>query len=361
MSGDGYGGGPAAYPPPEGEGGWLCAQTPDEVRELAGLDPSALDIAALDQQRSFGGDSWAMCIVRHGILAAELTSLTGSGITRFDVASVTKSFTSLAFGMVFAAGGAGAGLALDSKIYDYIPAGHPLSDERKASITIGQVLSMTGGFAGEGHGAFGAPTRLGEGLFEHVLGRVTNRYGVDASRLVAPPGSHWEYSDPGYAHLALAFSEATGQEIDTYLNENLFVPIGTPPVSWSRAGGGRLLGPHPVTFAGLVLSARELARAGYLLMRGGIWAGRRIVSEEWLSKATAPSQPYNPHYGYGMWVNATGTLWPGAPRDAFAMMGFRGNRCWVIPSLDLVVARVASGPAVLDDRYLPMRVLDAVR
>jgi hypothetical protein len=42
------------------------------------------------------------------------------------------------------------------------------------------------------------------------------------------------------------------------------------------------------------------------------------------------------------------------------MMGFRGNRCWVVPSLDLVVARTGSGPALIDDRYFPRRIIDAL-
>jgi CubicO group peptidase (beta-lactamase class C family) len=351
--------GPRAYPPPDADGGWRCATTPDEARDLAGLDPDRLALAAVDQERNFGGSSWAICVIRHGVLGAELTSYSGSGISRFDVASVTKSFTSLAFGMAFADPAYRDRLSLETKVYDFIPAGHPLTDERKADITLGQVLSMTAGFVGEEHGAFGAATSLGDGLFEYVLGRVRSRHGVDAARLVADPGSHWEYSDPGYAHLALVFAEVTGQEIDSFLNARLFAQIGVPAVAWSRSGGGELLGPHTVAFSGLALSARELARCGYLLLCGGVWKGRRIVSQEWMAKATAPSQPFNPHYGYGFWVNRTGTLWPQAPADAFAMMGFRGNRCWVVPSLDLVIARVGTGPLVLDDRYIPVQVLKA--
>jgi len=94
-------------------------------------------------------------------------------------------------------------------------------------------------------------------------------------------------------------------------------------------------------------------------MRGGVWDGREIVPGEWIERATRPSQEFNPHYGYAIWTNASGTLWPDVPADAFALMGFRGSRCWVIPSLDLVVARVGSGPPLIDDRYFPTRVLDA--
>jgi CubicO group peptidase (beta-lactamase class C family) len=226
-------------------------------------------------------------------------------------------------------------------------------------VTVGQLLSMTGGFSGHYHLTY-AKTRLGDGLYEHVLGRVPNRYGYDAGQLIADPGARWLYSDPGFAHLSLVFANVTGSELDTFLNERLFGPIGVPPVSWMRSGGGKRIGPHPMAFRGLVLSSRELARCGYLLLRRGVWNGRQIVSSDWIDRATSPSQPFNPTYGYGFWVNSGRSLWTELPTDAFAMMGYRGNRCWVVPSLDLVVARTGSGPPIVDDRYFPSKVLDAV-
>jgi CubicO group peptidase (beta-lactamase class C family) len=137
-------------------------------------------------------------------------------------------------------------------------------------------------------------------------------------------------------------------------------PIGVPAVSWSRSGGGQWIGPHTIAHIGLVLSSRELARCGYLLLRQGAWNGHQIVSRDWIERATRPSQPLNPKYGYGFWVNSSGRLWTELPTDAFAMMGFRGNRCWVVPSLDLVVARTGSGPQMMDDMYFPSKVLEAV-
>ncbi len=189
---------------------------------------------------------------------------------------------------------------------------------------------------------------------------MPNRYGYDAGQLVADPGTRWLYSDPGFSHLSLVFAHVTGSELDTFLNEHLFEPIGVPAVSWSRSGGGRWIGPHTIAHCGLVLSSRELARCGYLLLRQGVWDERQIVSRDWLERATRSSQAFNPKYGYGFWVNSGGRLWPELPTDAFAMMGYRGNRCWVVPSLDLVVARTGSGPRMLDDTYFPSKVLDAV-
>jgi hypothetical protein len=65
--------------------------------------------------------------------------------------------------------------------------------------------------------------------------------------------------------------------------------------------------------------------------------------------ATQSSQPHNPAYGYTWWVNTQGTQWPALPRDAFALMGYRSNKCCIIPSLDLVVARVGSGPSTWNE------------
>lgn len=352
------------FPPPDADGGWRYASSADEIRDLALLDPDRLALAQREQEWLFGSDSWAMSIIRNGVLAAEFRTYNVLDQNRFDMWSVTKSFTSLAFGILLADAranpAAAGGLELDSPVYDFIPEGHPLTDERKARVTVRHLLTMTGGFLGGVRGAvFGSPTALGQGLFEHAIGRVPNRHGYDVSSLIAEPGTQWEYSDPAFAHLSLVFSHASGQELDDFVNERLFGPIGVPPAAWTRAGGGPLIGPHPVSHTGLNLSARELARVGYLLLHGGVWDGEQVVPRDWIDLATKPSQEFNPHYGYAIWTNATGTLWAGVPDDAFALMGFRGNRCWVVPSMDLVVTRAASGPAIIDDHYFPTRLLDA--
>jgi CubicO group peptidase (beta-lactamase class C family) len=368
------------FPPSEADGGWRYAESDEEVREWARLDPRTLALAETQQGSDFGEDSWCISIIRNGVLAAEFRSVDIVDSSRFDVWSCTKSFTSLAFGIILNEPAYADRLNLESAVYEFIPEGHPLTDERKVRVTVGQLLSMTGGFVGhdyryvEKYGrdgqlgnrkppfgyAAGTPTRLGDGLFEHLLGRVPNRWGCDAGHLVAEPGSRWEYSDPGFSHLSLVFAHITGSELDSFLNERLFGPVGVPPVSWSRSGGGKCIGPHTVAHCGLVLSSRELARCGYLLLRRGVWDGRQLVSEDWIERATRPSQPFNPQYGYGFWVNTNGNMWKELPTDAFAMMGYRGNRCWVVPSLDLVVARTGSGPQLMDDSYFPSNLIDAV-
>ena len=142
----------AYFPPPDAEGSWRFARDADEIREMAGLDPEALALAAREQEWLYGSDSFAMSIVHRGVLAAEFRTFNVLDATRFDVWSVTKSFTSLAFGILLGdierGVTDGGGLTLDSPAYDFIPEGHPLSDERKAQITVRHLLTMTSGILG---------------------------------------------------------------------------------------------------------------------------------------------------------------------------------------------------------------------
>ena len=92
----------------------------------------------------------------------------------------------------------------------------------------------------------------------------------------------------------------------------------------------------------------------------GRWEGKQIVPQWWIELATKSSQELNRSYGYTFWVNTDGTQWPTAPKDAFAFMGYASNRCYVVPSLDLVVVRLGYGPPNWPEGALLPAVLDAI-
>lgn len=346
------------YPPAESVGGWRWLDP--AAAATVGMDPAALATFARSHGLLCGGFSWSMAVIRHGRLVCEIASFNVLSTTRFDIWSGTKSFAATAWGLLLNGGLTATAPTLDTPIYDLIPEGHPLTDPAKARITVGQVLSMTGGFPGERTGALGTPTAMPAGPFEYALGRAPNRSGVRADRLVADPGTSWDYSDVGFSHLALAFVHATGREIADVMEERVFAAIGIERAAWDVGGGGGCLGPHTNPHTGLHLSARELARFGYLALRGGNWDGVQVIPAAWQAMATQPSQELNSAYGYGWWTNANDTYVPGAPRDLFALAGFAGNRCYVVPSLDLVIARVGTGPFVLDERSVVLPIVDAV-
>ena len=95
-------------------------------------------------------------------------------------------------------------------------------------------------------------------------------------------------------------------------------------------------------------------------MHQGLWNGKEVIPSWWVETATKSSQQLNPEYGYTFWVNTNGTHWPGLPKDMFALKGYNSNRCYVVPSQDLVVVRVGAGPNQWKEQSLISGVLDAV-
>src|SRR5690349_22227001 len=174
------------YPPPESQGGWRWLTDAHAIREQAGMDAAKLDQAMQLQEWLYGGDSWGIVIIRHGYLVHEHYTFNVLIPTRFDIWSCTKTFTGTAWGLLLDDSRSGrlpVAVGLDSRAYDFIPEGLPLSDPDKAYITIRHLLTMISGLKGENWGIAGIPTPTGSGPFEQELGRCSNRLGKWVDRL----------------------------------------------------------------------------------------------------------------------------------------------------------------------------------
>ena len=145
----------------------------------------------------------------------------------------------------------------------------------------------------------------------------------------APPGVKWAYNSGGSHLMSGVVREATGRFISEYAEEHLFEPLGIEDYYWKVTPRG-----YPDTEGGLYLEAEDLARIGLLYLRGGVWAGRRILPETWVEQATARQvETVNPQgwgYGYQWWRVDTGgvAIWAG--------LGFGGQYLLVLPEHDLV-------------------------
>ena len=351
-------------PPPESAGGWRACQNDEQVRSLAGMDPKRLNLIRDQQLQIFQGP-WSIVIIRHGYLVAEWFGVPTMPHTTFDVWSCTKSATGVAFGLLLDDSRQhklphDAQISLDTPVYDFVPEGQPLSDPEKQKIKLRNTLTMTSGIPGESRGLIGLAVAPGSGEYELALGKEPNRFGISAAKLTGEPGEVWDYSDAAFAHLSLFFAHATGREIADYMKERVFDPIGIEDVSWDRQGGSGHIGPHTNAHSGLHLSARDFARLGYLLAHDGQWQDKQIVPQWWMQLATRSSQQLNPSYGYTFWVNTDGVLWPTVPRDAFAFRGYGANRCYIVPSLDLVVVRIGDAPPNWGEESLLPAVMAAI-
>jgi CubicO group peptidase (beta-lactamase class C family) len=125
-----------------------------------------------------------------------------------------------------------------------------------------------------------------------------------------------------------------------FAKQNLFEPLGIQSAYWHQDPQGYYIGGF-----GLGLSARDLAKIGFLYLNNGYWNGQSIVSEYWVKESTdqqiqAASHPIYGNFGYGYqwWVKTVDGC------SSFRAWGRRGQFIAVVPELDLVIA-VTSDPA----------------
>lgn len=149
-----------------------------------------------------------------------------------------------------------------------------------------------------------------------------------AQPMDADPGTKWAYNSGGSMLLSGIIRSATGKFIDDYANEHLFQPLGIRNFHWKRTPTG-----HPDTEGGLYLSPEDLAKVGYLYLRGGMWSGRRILPAGFVERATTrhvTNVGAQFDYGYQWWLARRGDA------DIWMGRGFGGQLLIVIPSRDIV-------------------------
>ena len=109
---------------------------------------------------------------------------------------------------------------------------------------------------------------------------------------------------------------------------------------------------------------RDFMKLGQLLMNGGTWHGRRVLSGEWSRRAVSHQVNIGTRpYGYLWWLDEY--PWNGRNVRAFYAAGNGGQIVMGIPELDLVVAFYGGNygdPALFIPQrvYVPQYILPAV-
>jgi len=172
--------------------------------------------------------------------------------------------------------------------------------------------------------------------------------------MVGEAGRYWTYSGGATALLARLIAKGAGQAIHAFARAALFDPLGIGPTEW-------LAGPDGEAFAASKLrgSPRDLARLGVLMLNGGAWGDRQVVSASWIVQSTAQIVGVDEfrRYGYQWYVGdyAFGPPkgWaPGHLERWWGAMGEGGQRLFMLPGLDLVVAITADNYGA-DDQWMP--------
>src|SRR5439155_14065834 len=141
---------PGYFPPSDSAGGWRTTTNAAQVRDLAGMDLPKLERAWEFTQRCT--QNGGLLVVRHGWLMFEKYFGRASRNANPDMASTGKAYTSIACGIMLREFRDRIPEGLDTKVFTekFLPEAFPLDDARRADITLGQLLCMTGGYNGEG-------------------------------------------------------------------------------------------------------------------------------------------------------------------------------------------------------------------
>ncbi|MGH3354447.1 MAG: serine hydrolase [Nocardioidaceae bacterium] len=207
--------------------------------------------------------------------------------TIFDLASLTKTFTTIALMQQVESGR----VELDAPVASYLPA---FAQNGKAAVTVRQLLTHTGGLP------------AWEALYSKYDTVQARLDAVLAVEPETPAGTAYEYSDLGMITLGLLVEEVTGRRLDQVIEDRITRPLGmdetmfNPPASlrdrvaateaepwagrpmirgevhdenaWSLGG----VAGH----AGLFSTGHDLAVLAQTLLNGGSYGATRILEPD---------------------------------------------------------------------------------
>jgi CubicO group peptidase (beta-lactamase class C family) len=331
------------YADPPGDRGVPVAR--DDGWPVAPVDEDRLINDALcrmaDRLASSTANVHAVLVARGGKLVFEryfrgsdeiytrrIGDVTFDADTLHDMKSASKSVASLALGIAIDLGLIGS---INEPIFNFFPELSDLRSPEKERIQLVHALAMSLGLKW----VEAAPANEGNNDEERMhMAPDPCRYVLSLS-VTAPAGQKFFYNTGALTLVSAIIRKATGRPLDEFARAKLFEPLGITDVEWIRVKGDTDAG------GGLRLRPRDMAKIGQLILAGGRWNRRQIVSRGWIDTSTAPKieDSGGLFYGYLWWLgrsllNGREVHWAGA-------LGRGGQSIRIIPELDLVVVVTA--------------------
>jgi CubicO group peptidase (beta-lactamase class C family) len=335
---------PVYADPPDGCGvpvarddGWPIAS----INEDKLIDRAALCRMADRLAASSDANVHAVLVARGGKLVFE-RYFTGSdeingrpvGKVTFDadtlnnVKSVSKSVASLAVGIAIDRGLIGS---INEPIFSLFPELSDLHSPEKERIQLLHALTMSMGL----EWVEATPSNEGNNDEERMHRAPDPCRYVLGLAATAPAGQEFFYNTGALTLVSAIIRKATGRPLDEFARATLFEPLGITGVEWIRVKGDTDAG------GGLRLRPRDMAKIGQLILAGGRWNDRQVVSKAWIDASMTPRMDATNlfFYGYLWWLgrsllNGREVHWAGA-------LGRGGQSIRIVPELDLVVVVTA--------------------
>lgn len=247
-------------------------------------------------------------VVRRGRVVCEASAPGYSRSVWHLSHSMSKTITGMAVGLLVDSGL----LSVEERLVDIFPEVR-YTDARFADITVEHLLSMR------------------SGVVFSEMGVVTECEWTSAffaSELAFAPGENFAYNSMNSYILAKIIVKRMGEPLISLVERRIFAPLGIRSYLWERSPEGIEKGGF-----GLYLSAESWAKLGLMMLGGGVYGGRRILSQRWVSemlttRSISPDSTGDFNYGYHLWVHRE--------RDEFLFNGMLGQNVWVCPSSETV-------------------------
>lgn len=179
--------------------------------------------------------------------------------------SVAKAFTVTALGMLFDEGK----LSPEERVFDILRDSFPEDHDKKwEQVTLHDTMLHKMG--------------IDKGFLD-IDTEDIRTYGTQdflryafGKPLPLPVGEKYVYSDAAYYILSRVVAAKAGCDMLAYMRPRLFVPLEFQEVAWSICPFGYSIGA-----TGLYIKTCDMAKLGQVYLDGGIYNGKRIISQEW--------------------------------------------------------------------------------
>lgn len=241
--------------------------------------------------------------------------------------SMAKSIVSLAAGCAI---DEGAIQSIDQPVSDFFP---QFAGYNGTPLTLRHLLTMSAGvdFDEAYSSPFSPTTQL---YYGNDLHRVA--FGM---KEIEQPGVNFVYQSGVTQLLAFVVEKATGEPLSTYVSRKLWTPMqAEEDALWSldKANGTEK------AYCCFNSNARDFARFGQLILNGGSWNGKQLISPSYLEEATTPDQRLcfkahnepNNCYGFQFWHLTRKGM------EISYMRGILGQYVFIIPDKKAVVVRL---------------------
>lgn len=203
-----------------------------------------------------------------------------------DMRSASKTFSSVVLG---AAMMDGAKISPQTRLYEVMAPLGPFAypDPRKDRITLAHVMTHTTGLACDDNADSPAPG--GEDVMQTQRAQPNWwKFTLDLP-ILHEPGERYAYCSGGISLTGGALTYATGEWLPALFDRTVAKPLQFGRYYWNvmPTGEGYLGG-------GAFIRTRDFLKIGQAYLDGGVWNGRRFVTEDWVRDSIAPHAHISP-------------------------------------------------------------------